>query len=394
MIRQLKISPLCKVLLREIQRMTSNKTYLFITLIGPLLSFIVVMNIFIAGVPSSCAVVVVDDDQTTSSRKLTQMIDATRIARITESAQSLDVARNLMLKGLCEAVIHIPGNFEADVLRGSRSQVSLLINNTNVVKGGLLQSGIYKTVSTFSTGIKVQSAMMSGAEKSQALEQVQAVRLDVRPLYNPYTNYSYFIATALMPLLLVVFTLLGAIYAIGMEIREGSGRRWLKMANNSITTALTGKLLPYIFLMMVNSAVMNYIQVHHLGFPLRGYWGAIMLGQLLLIIAYQMVAVVMLGITGNTRLSLSLASAYAMMAFTFSGLTFPIMAMPLVAKIFAHLFPFTHWMDVSMGQGLRGEPLIETILPLSSLVLFCLLGWLMTARLKKIVSNPLYRNKI
>ena len=392
--RQLKNSPFYKVLLREIKRMTSHKTYLFITLIGPLLSFIVVMNIFVAGVPSSLPVAVIDNDQSASSRKLIRMIDATRIAHITETPESLEKGRDLMLKGLCDAVIVIPGNFEADVLRGSSSQVTLLVNNTNVVKGGLLQSGIYKTVSTFSTGVKVQTAMKSGAEESQALEQVYAIRLDSRPLFNPYTNYSYFIATALMPLLVVVFTLLGSIYTIGMEIRTGSGRSWLQTANNSITTALAGKLLPYIFLMLVNVAVMNYIMVHHLGFPLKGYWGAIMLGQLLLIIAYQMVGVVMLSITGNTRLSLSLASAYAMMAFTFSGLTFPIIGMPLIAKIFAHLFPFTYWMELFIGQGLRGEPLLQTILPLLALILFCLMGWLMTGRLKQIVNNPLYRNKI
>lgn len=392
--RQLKNSPFFKVLLREIKRMTSSKTYLFITLIGPLLSFIVVMNIFLEGVPASLPVVVVDDDQSATARKLVRMIDATRIARITKSAESLDQARDLMLRGQCEAVIHIPGNFEANVLRGSSSQVTLLINNTNVVKGGLLQSGIYKTVSTFSTGVKVQTAMKSGAVQSQALEQVYALRLDSRPLFNPFTNYSYFIATALMPLLIVVFTLLGSIYTIGMEIRNGTGQNWLRLANNSITTALAGKLLPYIFLMLVNAAVMNYIMVHHLGFPLRGYWGAIMLGQLLLIIAYQMVGVVMLGITGNTRLSLSLASAYSMMAFTFSGLTFPIMGMPLVAKIFAHLFPFTYWIDLFMGQGLRGEPLLQTILPLLALLLFCFLGWLLTGRLKQIVINPHYQNKI
>lgn len=394
MIHQLKNSSFLKVLVREVNRMTSNKIFLFVTLVGPLLSFIVVMNIFIAGVPSSLPVAVVDDDQSATSRQLLRMIDATRIADICINASSLDEAYDLMMQGKCDAVVSISNGFEADVLRRSNSQVLLLINNTNVVKGGLLQSGIYKVVSTFSTGVKVQTAMKSGTLQSQAIEQVFAVRIDSRPLFNPFTNYSYFIATALMPLLIVVFTLLGSIYTIGMEIREGTGNDWLKSAGNSITTALAGKLLPYIFLMLVNAAVMNFILVYHLGFPLKGYWGAIMLGQLLLIIAYQMVGVILVGLTGNTRLSLSLASAYSMMAFTFSGLTFPLMGMPMLAKIFAHLFPFTYWMDVFIGQGLRSEPLVQTIIPLSALVLFSLLGWFMTARLKQIVTNKLYRRKI
>jgi ABC-2 type transport system permease protein len=391
---RLKDSAFFKVLQRETTRISKSKIIIFMSLLGPLLSFIVVMNIFTTGIPSSLPVVVVDEDNSGMSRQMVRMVDATRIASITERAANLSDAQNIMLKGQAEAVIYIPREFEKHVLKGESSDIVLYINNTNVLKGGLLQSGIYKVASTFSTGVKLQVAMKQGQAQSQALEQVYAVRLDSHVLFNPYTNYSYFLVTALMPLLIVVFSLLGAIYAMGMEIREGTSKQWLQTAQNSIIVAISGKLMPYLFFMLINTAVMNFILVHHLGFPMKGYWGAIMLSQLLLIVSYQMVAVILLALTGNTRLSLSLGSAYSMMALTFSGLTFPVAGMPVFSQFLARLFPFFHWMRVFIGQALRDSPLVETVIPMSAMLLFVIVGFALMPQLKKVLLSDAHQYKI
>jgi ABC-2 type transport system permease protein len=382
-----------RVLSREISRMTRSKVYLFLLLIGPMLSFLLVMNIFVAGLPAHLPVAVVDEDFSTLSRQLTRMVDATRMADVSDPLLSLQEGREAMLSGNVEAVLHIPADFESSVLKGEGAQVQLYINNTNVLVGGLLKSAIYRVVATYSTGVKLQVAMKQGWPAEQALGQVHAVQMDGHVLFNPYTNYAYFLVTALMPLLVVLFTLLGAVYAIGMEIREGTSPEWLKQADNSLLTALAGKLLPYIFLMLVNVAVMHFIMARHLGFPLRGYWGAIMLSQLFMIMAYQMVAVMLLSLTANTRLSLSLGSAYSIMALTFSGLTFPVAGMPLGARILAYFFPFYHWMELFMGQGMRGEPLLRTIQPMTFLLLFVMAGFLFFPRLKSILSDTRFQHR-
>lgn len=388
-----KRSPFLKVLLREVNRMTRNKVYWFLSIVGPLLSFVLVMNIFVAGVPSELPVAVINHDQTALSRQLVRMVDATRIARTHDRWSDLHQAREAMLQGEVAAILYLPPGFEAAVLKGEGTTIDHFVNNTNVLKGGLLQSGIYRVVGTLSTGIKLQVATRKGLAEEQAYGQAYAVGLDAHVLFNPYTNYAWFLVTALLPLLVVVFTLLGAVYAVGMEIREGSGRAWLAAADNSMLVALSGKLLPHFLLMLVNVAVMHFVLARHLGFPLKGYWGAMMLAQVLLLLAYQMIAVVLVALTANTRLSLSLGSAYAMLAFTYSGLTFPVLGMPLAARVLAALFPYYHWMKVFVGQALRGEPLQATVLPLTALLLFIGLGLLFMPRLKKVLRSDRFRHR-
>ncbi|MGQ1946292.1 ABC transporter permease [Geofilum sp. OHC36d9] len=394
MYKQFINSPFANVLKREIDRITGNWIYLFITLLGPLFSFIIVMNIFVAGVPSDVPVALVDNDNTALSRQLGRMVDATRTVKISAALPTLESARDQMMKGHVNAVLYIPSDFEKQIQTGKSQPIELFINNSNVLKGSLIQSAIYKTAATMSTGVKLQVAMKQGIPQTQAMEQVYPLRLDQHILFNPFTNYSYFLVTALMPLLLVVFTLLGTIYTMGMEIRQGTAKNWLKAANQNMVIALAGKFLPYLFLMLVNTGVMNYILAHHLGFALKGNWLTMMIGQTLMLIAYQAAAIILLSLSGNTRLALSLGSAYSMMALTFSGLTFPVFGMPLLARIFAHLFPFYYWMQIFMSQGLRAAPVYQTAIPIIAMLLFILIGFLLTPRLKSIMTNKFYQQKI
>jgi len=114
------------------------------------------------------------------------------------------------------------------------------------------------------------------------------------------------------------------------------------------------------------------------------------LSELLLIISYQLLAILFLKLTANLRLSLSLGSAYTMMALTFSGLTFPSMAMPLLAKLFSFIFPYTFWLRIFMSQTLRGEPISEIVLPFLAFIPFILGGFLAFPGMKRKLSHSKY----
>jgi ABC-2 type transport system permease protein len=119
-----------------------------------------------------------------------------------------------------------------------------------------------------------------------------------------------------------------------------------------------------------------------------------MLGELALIFTYQMLAVLLVSVTANLRLGLSLASAYGMMALTFSGLTFPQFAMPVVAKGFSYLFPFTYWVKIFISQAIRGEEVVHALIPMAIFVLFILLSVSFLPRLKRVLKEEKYWGKV
>lgn len=387
-------NPFFKVLFREFERMTGSTIYLFTTLIGPLVAFIVLLLVFSAGVPRNIPAGIVDLDNTNLSRKIGMWINATPEAEVVGHFTDRTEAYQLMKEGKLDAVIIIPEGTERNILKGQSETVRVFINNINILKGGYLQKGIYKALATLSGGIKLQVAMKTGMNADQAMAKIQPVRLQQHILFNPFGNYSYFLLSALLPLMIVVFTLLSGVFAIGSEVKEGTGPGWLEQSGGSVIVALAGKLAPYTFLLFVDCMVMNTILFVQMETPLMGSFAFILISELFLIMTYQMLAVFLVTVTANLRLALSLASAYSMMALTFSGLTFPQFGMPLAARLFSYIFPFTYWIKIFISQAMRGEAIVHALVPLASFLPFIFLAVVFLPRMKRLLKEEKFWGKV
>lgn len=390
MVHNLAKKPLIRVMRREISRIADSWVLIFTTMIAPVTAFLIIIWLFSDGVVRDLPVGVVDMDHTAFSSRITRMVDATPVCKVIHRLNSPGEARELMEAGKIDAIVVLPAQLEQQIMNNSAPVIAVYINNTNVVKGGALKSGLYTTLSTISAGVKVQFAIKKGVNPTQAIEKARPVKVNVHLLFNPFGNYSYFLVLGLLPLLGVVFIFLGSVYALGMELKEGTAGELILLAENKVAVALTGKMLPYTFLFFIDMMIMNILMIRTLGTPLQGSLGIILISEVLLIISYQLLAILFLKLTANLRLSLSLGSAYTMMALTFSGLTFPSMAMPLIAKLFSLIFPYTFWLQIFLSQSLRGEPVSEVIYPFLAFIPFILAGILAFPGMKRKLSQAKY----
>ena len=390
MLHNLMNTPLLRVIRRETRRIADSWVLIFSSMIAPVTAFVIIIWLFSSGVVRDLPVAVVDLDHTAFSAKVTRMVDATQVCKVKWRLNSIDEARQMMDAGKIDAIVVLSRDLERKLINSEAPPIAVYINNTNVVKGGALKSGLYSTLSTISAGVKVQVAIKKGQTEAQAIEKARPVKVNVHLLFNPFGNYSYFLVLGLLPLLAVVFIFLGSVYALGMEFKEGTAGDLISSANNQVGVALIGKMLPYTFLFFMDMMIMNIFLIRTLGTPLRGSLMAILVSELLLIISYQLLAILFIKLTANLRLSLSLGSAYTMMALTFSGLTFPSMAMPLLAKLFSLIFPYTFWLRIFMSQTLRGEPVSEVIFPFMAFIPFILGGFLAFPGMKRKLSHPKY----
>jgi ABC-2 type transport system permease protein len=390
MLQKLKNSPLIRVIRRETSRIAVSWILIFYTILAPVASFLLIIWLFSDGVVKDLPVAVVDMDQSAFSLKVTRLIDATRVCKVEYRVNSMLEARNMMDRGKIDAFVVLPENLEKKILSSDSPAIAVFINDMYVGRAGALKSGLYTTLSTISAGIKVQVAIKKGQTHDQAIGNARPVNPNIQLLFNPYGNYAYFLVLGLLPLLSVVFIFLGSVYALGMEFKEGTASDLMSKAENNIFTALSGKMIPYTFLFFMNMLVMDILMVKTLGTPLRGSLALILVSEILLIISYQLLAILFIKLSANLRLSLSLGSAYTMMALTFSGLTFPLMSMPLIARLFSYVFPFTSWLHIFMSQTLRGEPAIETFNSFLAFIPFILAGLMAFPGAKRKLSDPVY----
>ena len=382
------------VLQRELVRMTHQPIYLTLMLVLPLLSFAFFALLFNQGVARNIPIAILDEDHTTLSRKVAQMIDDTPTAMVAYDIQDIDEGERLMREGRVMAIVQIPAFFEKCILSNTQTHIENYVSGTNITVNGLLSKDIQTAVTTFSAGIQLQLLTKQGLTERQAMAQLMPVRFDRHVLFNPYINYGYYLAPSFLPMMLLIFVVLTTVFSIGTELKNATAREWLRTADDSGGARLWGRTLPVTLGMCLLSLGKVVVIFKVAGAPLNGSHWVILTGTLLCIMSYQAISVLIVSLLANLRLSLSIGGGYSVLAFTFSGLTFPIMAMWEPMQWLSRLFPFTYYTDLFVDQMLRGAPVVCSLPDLGWMSLFVVLPLLCLPRLKRVCTEQKFWGRL
>lgn len=382
------------VIRREMHRLTHQPMYFVLMIVLPVVSFAFFALLFNQGAIRNIPIAVLDEDNTTLSRKVAQMIDDTPTALVARDIQSMAEGERLIREGKIMAVVQIPAFFEKNILSNSQTHLESYVSGTNITVNGLLSKDIQTAVTTFTGGIQLQVLMKQGLTQRQAMAQLMPVRFDRHVLFNPHINYGYYLSPSFMPMMLMIFVVMVTVFSIGTELKHATSREWMAAGNDSVAAALVGKVLPITAVMFLISLVMLLINFKIVGTPLNGSLTVILVGTLLFILSYQSISVLIVSLLANLRLSLSIGGGYSVLAFTFSGLTFPIMAMWEPMQWVSKIFPFTFYTDIFVDQMLRGTPWVYSLPDLGYMMLFIVLPLLCLPRLKRVCTEEKFWGRL
>ena len=372
---------------REMRRFTDDAEYRAVVWWMPLGVIIFFALFFSYEVVGALPVAVVDEDNTSLSRRLISMIRATPQTSLVNEFSDMESACAEMLQGGVVAVVEIPEGFAKNLLSGEGAEVLLYDSGTNISANSLSAKGIQTAVSTFDVGVALKRAAMEGALPEEAMAQIVPITFSTYALFNPWLNYAYYVGPCFWAMILIIAAMLSTIYSVGSELRYATSVEWLRRANGSLMCGLIGKLAPITLLLWVLVLVVGVMIFGVFGAPMRGSWAVLVAGAVALVMAYQAVALFVVALTASFRLSLSLGGGYSVLAFTFSGITFPTMAMFSTIQPFTMLFPYTYFMRLYIDQAVRGTEWWLSMLDIAAMLLFCLLPLLAMGRLKRISVN-------
>ena len=378
------------VVKRELRRIWQFKPYLATLTILPLCTSLFFAVIFDKGTPHKLPIVVADMDHSQLSRRVISMIDATSEICIEFECDNIPECEQMVRSGRVGAMVIIPPHFERDISGLHTTNIEAYISGTNILENGLITKGLQAAIETFSIGIQIQTLTQQGLTERQALAQAAPIRFDEHILFNPYTNYSYYLSPSFISMMILIFTMLATIFAIGSELRLSTANDWLATANGSIYKALIGKLTPTFLAMSLHAVMMFIILFEFIGVPLRGNFWILFAGCEVFILSYIAVAIFIISITADMRLAMSLGGGYSVIAFSLSGLTFPTMAMHEGMQWLGHIFPFTYFTEIIIDQALRGAPTGNSLVQISHMMIFLLLPLITLTRLNRITNDSHY----
>ena len=377
MLRILRISA------RECGIMLKNPIYLWCMVLFPLAIVFFFTSIMKSGQPAKMPVGVVDLDGTTTSRSLIRRLDSFKSTRVLNLYPNVTEARKAMQRNEIYAFLLIPEDLAVDLKSSRQPKLSFYYSNTTLTSGSLLYRDL-KTVSTLgSAGAGSSILSAKGLTPKQIQTFLQPIAIDLHAIANPWMDYNMYLSTMLVPGIIMLFIFLITAYSLGTEMKFGTSKEWLSMADGNIYIALAGKFLPQFLLYL--SIMLGYEYYVHgvLHFNHLGSNVSILLNTVMAVVASQGFGIFAFGLTPSLRMSMSICSLWAVLSFTIAGTAFPLSAMDSPIQALSWLFPLRHYYMIYQICVLNGFPLSYALLHFGSLALFVVLPWFFVGNIRR-----------
>lgn len=331
-----------KIASREWQYIRGNRRLLLI------MCFIPTLYIFLFGIMYSNHVVtdiktaVLDYNQTSTSRMVVQGFQDSDKFAVVEQVTTEDALRHLLETRQVNAALVIPEDFAALVKKGQGSEVLVIANGTNMLYSNAVMSAANEIVSTLSTGISIKA--LAGGQAllpEKAASTALPVSYRLRVWYNPAFNYTNFLLVGLACTALQQVILLYMAVALAREKELGTLSE-LAAGGYRAYQVVLGKMIPYFLLNMLSAHAVLALCFTVFQVPFRGSYLVLLLLFTVFILCILALGIFLSIVCKNELEATQIAMLVAVPSFLFSGFTWPIDSMPLLAKVISYILPLTY----------------------------------------------------
>ena len=305
------------------------------------------------GLPHDLPIGVVDLDNSSLSRNFTRQLDATQLGEVVHYATYAE-ARDDMQSGKITSVCLIPEGFNSDLQASRQPKMTVYINGLYFVGGALSYQNLLTMINLTSGAVQKQVLEAKGVSPEQMAGLLRPINIDLHKIGNPLTDYNACLSTNLLPGTLAMVIVLILIYSLGTELKYRTSRELMETAGGSVLTAVGGKLLIYTAFFTVLGMCVEVLLYGIMHFPLAGSILNMFLDMLLLVIASEAAALLIIELIPVCRFALSIGAIFSVLALSFTGFTLPVEAMPRFLQGFACMFPLRHYFLFEVQEAMFG----------------------------------------
>jgi ABC-2 type transport system permease protein len=302
-------------------------------------------------------VAVYDEDKSSLSLLITRYVESTPSMEVVKYVNSLDELKQEFLKGNVKGAFYLPKNMERDVKKGKQSNPVIFINSMNlIISNNILNDGV-KIIKTVSAGILLQKFRSSGATENQGMDIVNPVKIDTQIMCNPNYSYEQYLFPGLAVFTLMMIIMLTSVLLISSEFVHNTFPDLLTVAHNKVSAIIIGKSIPHLLIHSVNMFILVGVIFPLFGISINGHVILILLYLIFFVIVSFFFAIAVSSLFHDQMFATEIVLFYNTPAFIFSGLTFPLWAMPKAIALSAQFILFTPFLSGFLKIYQMGTPL-------------------------------------
>ena len=284
---------------------------------------------------------VADEADTHLSRAFIAQLGATQVTDIHMRVATSAQLEELLRTGQVSIGVFIPGDFDRRVADDTRAAAHIFVDGTDPTIAGIAEA-LRNVPLRFDT----------------AAERQRTDLIEVRPYYNPEGRTPVNIIPGLIGVILTMTMMIFTAVAIVRERERGNLEL---LINTPVTSAelMIGKVLPYIFIGLLQLAVILIAGELLFNVPVRGSVIDLYIAGCVFIAANLSLGLFVSTAVKSQFQAIQMTFFLLMPSILLSGFVFPFDGMPEVAQWIGEVLPITHFIRLTRGIMLREAGLGE-----------------------------------
>lgn len=295
--------------------------------------------------PKHLPTAVIDADKSEFSRTIVSRLRQTDYFDFRTTTDEVGAERLLAL-GAVQFVVTIPTGFSRDLVRGDRPALLVEADGTDPSATGNAIAALNRLAPVL-LDRELAGPLAPLAQGPAPFE----VRVHAR--YNPEAITQFNIVPGLMGVILTMTMVLMTGLAITRETERGTMENLLATPATPLEV-MTGKLVPYVIIGMVQVSLILALAKLIFGVPMIGSFVVLFAAVLLFIAANLALGLTFSSLARNQLQSMQMTFFFFLPSILLSGFMFPFRGMPGWAQAIGEVLPLTHFLRIVRAIMLKG----------------------------------------
>ncbi|HET7273597.1 MAG TPA: ABC transporter permease [Longimicrobiaceae bacterium] len=327
----------------------------------------------------SASTYVVDDDRSSTSRGLVQRMEASGRFEVERASGSMKLANEALLAREVTAIVHIPADFERDLVRTGTAPIQLIFNAEDGAAAGMLRSYAASIISDYSAELEGEltrttlDPRVRGDDGPSGDDGVSArsgqIRIQTSGWYNEGLSYTDFMVPGILVLLVtMIATAIGSMNIV--REKEIGTLEQLNVTPITRGQFIASKLLPFWAIAMVDLGLGLLVGRLVFDIPIRGSLLLIFGAAAIYLLAALGIGLWISTVAQTQQQAMFLSFALNMVYLLMSGIFTPIQSMPDWAQWLAELSPVKHFIVIMRAVLVKGAGVMDIKIPLLVLTVY------------------------
>ena len=315
--------------------------------VGMPIIMLVVFGYAINTDPRHLRTAVLRGDQSEFTRSYLAAMRTSGYFEFVSELENEEEARAALARGDVQFVVNIPADFTRRLLRGERPAMLIEADATDPAAAGAAIASVRELA------LSVSKKDLRGALRPLAAGE-PPFDVRVHKLYNPEGLTQHNIVPGLMGVILTMTMVMMTGLAMTRERERGTMENLLATPAQPIEV-MTGKIVPYIFIGLIQITIILLAAVYLFRVPFVGSVAVLYTVALLFIAAQLTIGITISSLAQNQLQAMQMTFFYFLPTMLLSGFMFPFQGMPRWAQVVGGVLPATYFMRLVRGILLKGN---------------------------------------